>query len=102
MSKPPEPSSSSRAWTFTSTSSSSSTGPVSEGYATHAAPSTSSRINASWRSLIAETRPRRRLSGIARGLDERQRHLDHRVQVGDGDPLVGRMDVGHPVRDVYA
>src|SRR5690242_9188382 len=98
MSKPPEPSSSSRAWTLTSTSSPSATGPVNDGYATHATPSTSRRTSASTRSRTAETRPRLRLSGIGRGVDERKRHLDHLVQVGDGDPLVGGVDVRHPVR----
>src|SRR6185503_12433700 len=101
-SNPPEPSSSSRAWTFTSTSSPTSTGPVSDGYATHGAPSTSSRTRLSCCSRIAETWPRRRLSGIPGGVDERERHLDHLVQVGDRDPLVGRVDVGHSVREVDA
>ena len=29
-----------------------------------------------------------------------QRHVDHRVEVGDRDVLVGGVDLGHPVREV--
>src|SRR5260221_7972784 len=35
------------------------------------------------------------------GVDQGQRHLDHPLQVGDGDPLVRRVDVDHPVREVH-
>ena len=38
----------------------------------------------------------------ARRVDERERHVDHRVEVLDGDALVGRVDVGHPVREIHA
>ena len=34
--------------------------------------------------------------------DQRERHLDHRLEVGDGDVLVRRVDLGHPVREVHA
>src|SRR5262245_307275 len=98
MSKPPLPSSSSRAWTFTSTSSSTTTGPVACGYATHGTPSTSSFTSSSCSSTIAVTRPRLSESGI----DQRERDVHHRLEVGDGDPLVGRVDVDHPVREVEA
>ncbi len=40
--------------------------------------------------------------GPARGLDERERDLDHRIQVVHGDVLVGRVDLHHPVREVHA
>src|SRR5207244_10188025 len=96
--KPPEPSSSSRACTFTITSSPSATGPVSRGYAMHAVPSTSSRTRPSCRSSTAVTVPRLSESGI----DQRQRHVDHRLEVRDGDSLVGRVNVRHPVREVQA
>ncbi len=49
-----------------------------------------------WRSATLETRPRLSESGI----DQRQGHVDHRLEVGDRDPLVGRVDVGHAVREV--
>src|SRR6476620_718846 len=97
MSKPPEPSSSSRACTFTSTSSPSSTGPVSDGYAMQAPPSTSQRTKSACRSTTRETCPRLSESGI----DQRERHVDHRLEVGHGDVLVGGMDVGHPVREIH-
>ncbi len=42
--------------------------------------------------------PRLSESGIA----ERERHLDHRLEVGDGDVLVGGVDLRHPVREVEA
>ena len=38
----------------------------------------------------------------ARGVDERERHLDHRFEVGHRDVLVRRVDLGHPVREVDA
>src|SRR5205085_3376009 len=101
MSKPPEPSASSRAWTFTRTSSPSATGPVSRGYATHGAPSTSRRASPSCRSTTAVTRPRRRLSiGFARNVDECKRHVHHAFEILDSDALVWRVDVLHPVREV--
>src|SRR5581483_9668010 len=87
-----------RACTLTSTSSSSATGPVSGGYATHTTPSTSSRTSPSCRSRIAVTRPRLSDSGI----DQRQRHVDHALEVVDRDPLVRRVDVDHAVREVDA
>src|SRR6476620_11726716 len=49
--------------------------------------------------------PSLRLSGIlnlASRLDERERHLDHLLQVGNRDPLFRRVDVRHPVREVDA
>src|SRR5207245_1316567 len=95
-SNPPEPSPRARAWTLTTTSSPSATGPVSRGYATQGAPSTSRRTRPSNRSPTAVTRPRRRLRVTTRRVHERQRHLDHPVQVVDGDLLVGRVDVRHP------
>src|SRR5581483_2104228 len=96
-----EPSWRSRACVFTTTSSPSATGPVSVGYATHGTPSTSSRARPSWRSAIAVTTPRRRLSGT-RLLEQRQSHLDHPLQVVDGDVLLRAVDVGHAVREVDA
>src|SRR5438034_3428226 len=103
-SKPPEPSPRSRACTFTSTSSPNSTGPVRPGYATHASPSTSIRASPSTSSTIAVTVPRRRLSGIrlAGHVHERERDVDHPLQVLYRDVLVGRVDVGHAVREVDA
>src|SRR5262245_10130625 len=100
-SKPPLPSSSSRAWTLTITSSPSATGPVSRGYATHGVPSTSMRASPSTRSTIAETRPRLSVS-IARYVHERERDLDHPLEVADRDPLVRGVDVLHAVREVEA
>src|SRR5687768_18248723 len=104
MSNPPEPSSSSRAWTLTRTSSPNSTGPVVRGYETHGSPSTSIRSSPSRRSTTAVTVPRRRLSGIrlARDVDEREGHVDHSLEIRGGDVLVGRVDLGHPVREVHA
>src|SRR6266542_6367503 len=102
MSKPPDPSPSSRAWTLTTTSSPSSTGPVSRGYAMHGTPSTSKRTSSGIRSTTALTQPRRRLSAIARGVDQAERDLDHRLQIVDGDPLGRRVDVDHAVREVDA
>ena len=47
---------------------------------------------------------RRREDGqtAASHVDERERHLDHALEVGDGDVLVGRVDLHHPVREVDA
>src|SRR2546430_6616973 len=101
-SKPPEPRPSSRPWTLTTTSSPSATAPVRAGKATHASPSTSQRTRPSCSSAIAVTVPRRRLSAIARDLHERERDVNHPLEVRDGDPLVGRVDVRHPVREVEA
>src|SRR2546423_13334216 len=100
-SKPPDPSSSSRACTLTITSSPSETGPVRRGYATQGTPSTSMRANPSARDTIAVTRPRLSVS-IPRDVDERERDLDHSLQVLDRDPFVRRVDVLHPVREVQA
>jgi hypothetical protein len=36
------------------------------------------------------------------GIDESQRHVDHPLQVRDGDPLVRGVDVDHAVREVQA
>ena len=36
------------------------------------------------------------------GIDERERDVDHRVEVGDRDVLVGGVDLRHPVREVEA
>src|SRR6185437_12850175 len=101
-SKPPEPSSSSRAWTLTTTSSPTAIAPVSSGYATQAFPSTSQRTRPSCSSAIAVTVPRRRLRVIARDLNKRECHVDHPLEVRDRDPLVRRVDVGHPVGEVHA
>src|ERR687888_1281032 len=65
-------------------------------------PSTSIRTSPSYRSTTAETRPRLSVRAIAGAVDERERHLDHAVEVLDRDPLVGRVDVLHPVREVEA
>ena len=56
-------------------------------------PSTSSRTSPGSSSVIAETVPRLSPSGI----DQRERHLDHRVEVGDRDVLVGRVDLRIPL-----
>src|SRR5918994_7272056 len=96
--KPPLPSASSRACTFTSTSSWSATGPVNRGYAMQGTPSTSRRTSPSTRSTIAVTIPRLSVSGI----DDRERDLDHRLEVVHGDVLVGRVDLRHPVGEVEA
>src|SRR6478736_3411684 len=100
-SNPPEPSPRSRACVLTTTSSPSATGPVSCGYATQARPSTSTRASPSCRSCTAVTTPRRRLSGT-RFLEERERDVHHRLEVGDRDVLVRAVDVRHPVREIDA
>src|SRR5438270_7457867 len=99
MSKPPELSASARAWMFTITSSPSATGPVSRGYATHGAPSTSIRTSPSARDTTAVTRPRLSVS-IAGDVDQLERDLDHPLEILDRDALVRRVDVLHPVRQV--
>src|SRR6187551_2282459 len=98
---PPDPSPSSTAWTFTSTSSPSATGPVTPGYATQGRPSTSSRTSPSWRSVTPVTEPRRRLS-TAGGLDELERDVEHRLEVGNGDVLGRGVHQHHPVGEVHA
>src|SRR5919198_6681462 len=100
-SKPPEPSPSAPACTFTITSSPSATAPVKRGYAMQGRPFTSSRTSPSSRSLTAVTTPRRRLS-TAGEVDQLERDGDHALEVGDSDPLVGRVHVGHPVGEVDA
>src|SRR5215212_2617847 len=97
-SKPPDPSPSARACTLTTTSSPTSTSPVVRGYATHGEPSTSSRTRSPRCSVTAVTCPRLSESGI----EERERHVDHRFEIGDRDVLVRRVDLGHPVREVDA
>src|SRR5919201_6260001 len=82
------------------TSSPSATGPVRSGYATQASPSTSQRTRPACRSTIAVTVPRRRLSGIPGDLHEGDGHVDHPLEIGDGDPLVRRVDVGHAICEV--
>src|SRR4051812_36608901 len=94
MLNPPEPRPSARAWTFTRTSSPSATGPVRSAKTTHGTPSTSQCSGS--KTLV--TRPRLSESGI----EQRERHVDHRVEVGDGDVLGRCVDVGHPVREVDA
>src|SRR5438874_9954506 len=64
-----------------------------------ATPSTSNRTSPSCRSSTAVTAPRRRLSGT-RLLDERERDVDHRLEVGDGDVLLRAVDLRHSVREV--
>ena len=47
--------------------------------------------------------PSRRRDALRdRGVDERERDVDHRVEVRDRDVLVGRVDLGHAVREVHA
>src|ERR671919_2761098 len=67
----------------------------------HGRPSTSRRTRPSFRSPMPVTVPRRRLSTPG-GLDELEGHPQHGVQVGDGDLLLGRVDVLHAVREVDA
>src|SRR5919106_3090915 len=67
----------------------------------HARPSTSRRTRPSFRSPMPVTVPRRRLSTPG-GLDELEGHPQHGVEVGDGDLLLGRVDVLHAVREVDA
>src|SRR4029079_12003065 len=100
-SKPPDPSPSSRACVFTITSSPSSTGPVSRRYATQGRPSTSTRESPSTLSTTEVTHPGLSVS-ISSDVDEGERHLDHALEVLDGDPLVGGVDVLHPVREIEA
>src|SRR3954469_1252216 len=98
MSKPPLPSSSSRAWTFTTTSSPTSTGPVTREYAIQGTPSPWSRTSSGCGSTMAVTVPRLSESGI----DQRQRHVDHRLEIVHRDPLVGAVDVDHSVSEIEA
>ena len=39
---------------------------------------------------------------LSGGIDQRQRHVDHRVQIVDGDVLLGGVDLRHPVREIEA
>src|SRR5215208_3565111 len=68
----------------------------------HGEASTTSRTSSSVASVIRETVPRRRLSPIAGDVDEGKRDVHHALEIADGDVLVGRVDRGHPVRDVDA
>ena len=52
--------------------------------------------------VIAVTVPRLRLSGISGGVDQGERHVDHRVQIVNGDVLLGGVDLCHPVREIEA
>src|SRR5215212_7531997 len=63
-----------------------------------AMPSTSSRTSSASGSTMAVTVPRLSESGI----DQRQRHVDHRLEIVDGDSLVGRVDVDHAVPEIEA
>src|SRR5919109_2792407 len=83
------------------TSSPSATGPVSLGYATQGEPSTSSRARPSARATTAVTRPRLSVS-ITSDVDEGERHLHHALEILDGDPFVGCVDVEHAVGEVEA
>src|ERR671934_138051 len=65
-------------------------------------PSTSSRTSPSSRSVMAVTLPRRRLSAMARELDELEGDAEHALQVGDCDALVGRVHLQHSVGEVDA
>src|SRR3954469_16665881 len=67
----------------------------------HGAPSTSSRARPSTRETPAVTPPRLRVS-IAGDVEERERDLDHPLEVVDRDPLVRRVDVLHAVREIEA
>src|SRR5215207_9289079 len=67
----------------------------------HGVPSTSIRVSPSSRSTIAVTEPRRSLSGIPRGVEEREGHADHPLEIVDRDLLVRRVDVRHPVCEVH-
>src|SRR4029453_12644197 len=62
-------------------------------------PSTSRRVSPAARPMTALTRPSLSVS-IARHVEERERHLDHALQVVNGDAFVGRVDVLHAVREV--
>src|SRR5437868_13283466 len=68
--------------------------------------STISRSFSPQRSIVIPMRlPRQATSeesGCTGDLDERERDLDHAVEIGDRDVLVRRVDVGHAVREVYA
>src|SRR5215211_4402425 len=63
-----------------------------------AMPSTSSRTSSASGSTTAVTVPRLSESGI----DQRQRHVDHRLEIVDGDALVGSVDVDHAVPEIEA
>src|ERR671934_86098 len=57
------------------------------------------RASPSARETTAVTRPRLSVS-IAGDVDERERDLDHALEIVDGDAFVGGVDVLHPVRQV--
>src|SRR2546425_5535669 len=59
------------------------------------------RASPSSRETTAVTSPRLSVS-IARDVHQRERHLDHPLEVLDRDALVGRVDVLHAVRQVEA
>src|SRR6266568_8610047 len=59
------------------------------------------RASPSTRDTTAVTRPRLSVS-ISGDIDERERHLDHALEVVDGDAFVRGVDVLHPVREVQA
>src|SRR5947207_348067 len=57
------------------------------------------RASPSTRATTAVTRPRLSVS-ILRDVDQRERDLDHALEVVDGDAFVRRVDVLHPVREI--
>src|SRR5439155_27282217 len=100
-SKPPEPSARRRAWTLTTTSSPTSHGPTSPTSAHAFTRSASPATSTSSRAPSATTTVARRSSSttgpgplrlLGRRLEEREGHVEHRLQGGDADPL-GRLVV---------
>src|SRR6266545_2948310 len=67
----------------------------------HGTPSTSIRASPSARETTAVMCPRLSVS-IASDVDQRERDLDHALEIVDRDAFVGRVDVLHPVRKVEA
>ena len=68
-------------------------------------PSTSQRMISSSRWVTAVTVPQRSVSAISAPVAAStiaSVTSTMRVEIGDGDPLVGRVDVSHPVRKVDA
>src|SRR3954451_18441524 len=63
--------------------------------------STSSRTRPAWGSVTAVTDPRRRLSIPCR-VDELERDVEHRLEVGNGDVLGRGVDLHHPVGEIDA
>src|SRR5437667_2762076 len=59
------------------------------------------RARPSTRDTTAVTRPRLSVS-ISGDIDERERDLDHALEVVDGDAFVRRVDVLHAVREIQA